>query len=84
MSAGWNSSSRQAHSSGKPSGAAAKVRNGGRRDAGEACGTTYRYFRIDQVPPCLFRIFQVGEGVMRESNLEDVFIELTGEKVMGD
>jgi len=52
---------------------------------GEGNGTTYSYFpdrtsaaRFIQGLPSTKRV------VMRESNLEDVFIELTGQKVMGD
>ena len=48
-------------------------------------GTKYRYFPdrsaagdFIQAPPGSEKV------VMRESNLEDVFIELTGQKVSGD
>ncbi len=48
-------------------------------------GTSYRYFP-DRAKASEFISGLPGmEGViMRESNLEDVFIELTGQKVMGD
>lgn len=52
---------------------------------GEACGTTYRYFPDRSSASRFIQDLPGSERVvMRESNLEDVFIELTGEKVMGD
>ena len=52
---------------------------------GEACGTTYRYFPNRSSTSLFIQDLPGSERVvMRESNLEDVFIELTGEKVMGD
>jgi len=51
---------------------------------GEACGTTYRYFPDRSSASRFIQDLPGSERVvMRESNLEDVFIELTGEKVMG-
>jgi ABC-2 type transport system ATP-binding protein len=52
---------------------------------GEAYGTTYRYFPDRSSASRFIQDLPGSERVvMRESNLEDVFIELTGEKVMGD
>jgi ABC-2 type transport system ATP-binding protein len=48
-------------------------------------GTQYRYFP-DRAKASEFIQGLPGteKVVMRESNLEDVFIELTGQKVLGD
>jgi ABC-2 type transport system ATP-binding protein len=48
-------------------------------------GTQYRYFPDRQTAAEFIQALPNSEKVvMRESNLEDVFIELTGHKVMGD
>jgi ABC-2 type transport system ATP-binding protein len=48
-------------------------------------GTHYRYFPDRAQAAEFIRTLPTTERVvMRESNLEDVFIELTGQKVLGD
>ncbi|OPY51798.1 MAG: hypothetical protein A4E48_01386 [Methanosaeta sp. PtaU1.Bin060] len=48
-------------------------------------GTTYRYFPDRTAASLYIESLPTTERVvMRESNLEDVFIELTGQKVTGD
>jgi len=48
-------------------------------------GTTYRYFPDRSSATSFIQELPNTERViMRQSNLEDVFIELTGQKVMGD
>ncbi len=52
---------------------------------GKANGTTYRYFPDRSSASQFIQDLPGSERVvMRESNLEDMFIELTGEKVIGD
>jgi len=52
---------------------------------GDGNGTTYRYFPDRQSASAFIQSLpSTKKVVMRESNLEDVFIELTGQKVMGD
>jgi ABC-2 type transport system ATP-binding protein len=48
-------------------------------------GTEYKYFS-DRAKAAQFieTLPSTERVVMRESNLEDVFIELTGQKVIGD
>jgi ABC-2 type transport system ATP-binding protein len=48
-------------------------------------GTQYRYFPDRATAGVYIKTLPDSEKVvMRESNLEDVFIELTGQKVTGD
>jgi ABC-2 type transport system ATP-binding protein len=48
-------------------------------------GTQYRYFPDRALAAEFIQTLPSTERVvMRESNLEDVFIELTGQKVTGD
>ncbi|MFZ2377576.1 MAG: ATP-binding cassette domain-containing protein [Methanothrix sp.] len=52
---------------------------------GEANGTTYSYFPDRSSASQFIQDLPGSERViMRQSNLEDVFIELTGERVMGE
>jgi len=48
-------------------------------------GTRYRYFKDrDAASQYISELPESQKVVMRESNLEDVFVEITGQKVLGD
>jgi ABC-2 type transport system ATP-binding protein len=48
-------------------------------------GTVYRYFQDrDEASEYISSLPDSEKVIMRESNLEDVFVELTGQKVLGD